>query len=46
MQRPGPRPHGRADLLAEVWGALAPELRVAAATFTPGALADASLHHR
>lgn len=37
---------GPEDLLAEVWGALGPELRVAAAAFIPGGLAGASLHQR
>jgi IMP cyclohydrolase len=33
----------RRDLLATLWDALNPELRVAAAAFTPGALADAAI---
>jgi IMP cyclohydrolase len=33
------------ELLEEVWGALAPELRVAVAVFEPGRLADAAIRH-
>lgn len=36
---------GQEGLLAEVWDALAPELRVAAAVFAPGRLADAAIRH-
>ena len=36
----------RSALLAEIWDALDPELRVAAAAFTPGRLAAAELRHR
>jgi IMP cyclohydrolase len=34
---------GKRELLAEIWGALAPEYRVAAAVFEPGRLADAAI---
>jgi len=34
---------GKRELLAEIWGALAPEFRVAAAVFEPGRLADAAI---
>ena len=34
---------GRADLLDELWSALPPELRIAAAVFTPGELSSADL---
>lgn len=37
---------GRSDLLAEVWGALDPGLRVAAAAFVPGELARAAVVRR
>ena len=33
------------ELLAEMWGALAPEFRVAAAVFEPERLADAAIRH-
>lgn len=33
----------KAELLEEIWGALAPEFRVAAAVFEPGRLADAAI---
>jgi hypothetical protein len=33
----------KGELLDEIWGALAPEFRVAAAVFEPGSLADASI---
>jgi IMP cyclohydrolase len=33
------------DLLEELWGALAPEFRVAVAVFEPGRLADAAIRH-
>ncbi|MFE2868795.1 IMP cyclohydrolase [Embleya sp. NPDC059259] len=33
------------ELLEELWGALAPEFRVAAAVFEPGRLADAAIRH-
>lgn len=33
------------ELLEELWGALAPELRVAVAVFEPGQLADAAIRH-
>ncbi|MER5640227.1 IMP cyclohydrolase [Kitasatospora sp. NPDC002227] len=36
---------GKEELLAEVWGALTPELRVAIAVFESGKLADAVLRH-
>lgn len=35
-----------AALLAEIWSALTPELRVAATAFTPGRLSEAPLVHR
>lgn len=35
----------RAELLDIVWSSLTPELRVAAATFTPESLADAAIRH-
>lgn len=35
----------RDELLDEVWGALAPEFRVAAAVFEPGRLSDAAIRH-
>lgn len=33
------------ELLEEVWGSLAPELRVAVAVFEPGRLTDAAVRH-
>ncbi|WEV23764.1 hypothetical protein OYE22_00155 [Streptomyces sp. 71268] len=36
----------RGQLLEELWGALTPELRVAAAVFEPGRLADATIRHQ
>ncbi|WP_127356321.1 hypothetical protein [Actinacidiphila soli] len=35
----------RHELLEELWGALAPEFRVAVATFEPGHLPDAAIRH-
>ncbi|THJ69082.1 IMP cyclohydrolase [Candidatus Frankia alpina] len=39
------QPAGREALLAEVWDALTPQLRVAAAVFAPGQLADAAIRN-
>jgi len=36
---------GRADLLAELWSALPPQLRIAAAVFTPDDPAGAEIRH-
>ncbi|OIV39506.1 hypothetical protein BIV57_00350 [Mangrovactinospora gilvigrisea] len=36
----------RQELLAEVWAGLSPEVRVAAAVFEPGRLADAAIVHQ